>query len=343
MGIPGASAQPDKRLRILMISYACSPRRGGEHLLGWNWAARLAQRGHAVLVLTASHRLQESEGYAVSGLELRPVDDHRFVSIRKLGLLGVHLYYQLWNRAAAKMARRIASECPIDVIHQCTFHTYRVPCLPALWGTMPTIWGPLAGLEQIPLRLVPALDGWIWAEVTRSLGNALRKRQSTIRRCLAAADHIVVSNEDTRRQLMRIAPRRYEFIPANAVEPRPGHEYEAPAAGRLDMVAVGALVPMRPYSLVLRAIAAIPAGKRSGLSLTFIGSGQTEARLKSQVQTLGLGPTVRFLGQQPLPVTYDAMCKAHLLLFPSLRDSGSSSVAEAMTMGLPVLGFDCPS
>ena len=105
------------------------------------------------------------------------------------------------------------------------------------------------------------------------------------------------------------------------------------------MVAVGAIVPMRPYSLLLRAIAEIPSERRAQLSLTFMGEGRSEVSLKKQVRSLGLEKKVVFLGAQSRTDTLARMRAAHLLVFPSLRDSGSSSVAEAMSMGLPVLGF----
>ena len=54
-----ASAVPS--LRVLMIAYACTPRRGGEHLLGWEWATRLAGR-HQVTVLTQAARLADEIG-----------------------------------------------------------------------------------------------------------------------------------------------------------------------------------------------------------------------------------------------------------------------------------------
>ena len=150
-----------------MISYACSPKRGGEHLLGWNWAYRLANKGHRVVVLTAEHRLSESDGKRPPTLEMIGVDERKFAFLRKLGLFGRHIYYQLWNRAAAQTAKRIIDRAAIDIIHQCTFHTFRMPCIPALWGIKPTIWGPVAGLERIPRPLFFSLGWHMWAELLR--------------------------------------------------------------------------------------------------------------------------------------------------------------------------------
>jgi glycosyltransferase involved in cell wall biosynthesis len=327
-------------LRILMIAYACSPTRGGEHLLGWNWACRLAEAGHEVTVLTARHRLIESVGHGPPGLQLIGVNDRAFRFLHRLGLLGEQIYYQLWIRTASKAVKRLTSESPIDVVHQCTFHTFRMACHSALWVNKPVIWGPVAGLERVPRTLLPVLGWGIWSEMFRALANALYLHRPRIRRCLAAADHVVVSNKDTLGELEKAVPRRYEYIPANAVElPRMG-DYKPPLPGQLDVLAVGAIVPMRPYSLVLKAIASMPQDRRAGLSLTFIGEGRSQRNLKRLARSLSLENTVCFLGTQPRAKTLERMRAAHLLVFPSLRDSGSSSVAEAMSMGLPVLALD---
>jgi glycosyltransferase involved in cell wall biosynthesis len=323
-----------------MISYGCSPIRGGEHLLGWEWATRLAKRGHRVSVLTAGHRIAEGARDQPPGMTMIPVEDAGFAQLRRTGMLGAQLYYQFWVRAAWRAARRIVDQGGVDVVHQCTFHTYRWGFGPALWGDVASVWGPLAGLEHIPWRFLPAL-GWHSAgEVVRAVGDSWRKRLPLIRRSLAAADHVIVSNTDTERELLALHKRHYEYVPANAVQLPALGPYTTPPPGRLDIVAVGSLVAMRPYQFVIDAIAAVPAERRHGLTLTFIGGGATQDDLKARVKRLALSDCVRFLGDQTRETTLARMRNAHLLVFPSLRDSGSSSVAEAMAMGLPVLGLD---
>jgi glycosyltransferase involved in cell wall biosynthesis len=54
---------------------------------------------------------------------------------------------------------------------------------------------------------------------------------------------------------------------------------------------------------------------------------------------MGLSSIVSFSGTMTREATIEAMSKAHLLIFPSLRDSGGSAVAEAMALGLPVLAL----
>lgn len=328
-----------RKLKILMISFACSPRRGGEHLLGWEWARGMADRGHNVLVLTRAKYIPESEGKAVPGLRLIPVPDKNFIFLRSWGEPGRQIFYHIWNRRAEKFAKTLKESFQPDIVHQCTFHTARRPCLPALWGDVPAIWGPVAGFESVPLALVPTM-GWSGAvELARMAATWVQIHNPIIRRCLKEASHVVVSNKDTLRVLHKRVPRDYELLPANAVVPQCAPPYELPTTD-LAIVAVGLLVPMRPFSLLLKAVAGMQPEQRDRISLTFIGQGPMLPRLQRLTIRLGLKRKVRFLGQISREETLAEMQRAHLLAFLSLRDSGSSSVAEAMTLGLPVLSFN---
>ena len=105
-----------------MIAYACTPARGGEHLLGWEWATRLSI-SHDVTVLTSADRLKESDGQRPASLRMLPVPDSFIRPLKRMGLLGWHLYYRIWHVAAARLGRRLLAQERFDIVHQCTFHT----------------------------------------------------------------------------------------------------------------------------------------------------------------------------------------------------------------------------
>jgi glycosyltransferase involved in cell wall biosynthesis len=327
-----------RRLRILMIAYACTPRRGGEHLLGWEWATRLAI-SHDVTVLTSAERLEESEGQRPAALRMLPVPDRAIRPLKRTGLLGWHLYYLLWHVAATRLGRRLLAREQFDIVHQCTFHTVRVPA--RLWGgdMPPFIWGPIAGLEQIPLGMIGALGPGGVLELTRLIANWILPRLPPIQRAADSAAAILVSNQDTMRRLLAKNRAKLVYMPANAVQLKPLRPYSA-EGDPFTLIAVGQIVRMRAFVLVFEALAALSAGRRQRIHLSFVGGGPDEARLKRIVAKQALSDIVAFHGHMSRAATLDAMSRSHLLVFPSLRDSGSSSIAEAMALGLPVLALD---
>lgn len=331
----GAGGEP---LDILMVAYACSPKKRGEHLLGWEWASRLARR-HRVTVLTRSTHPVDSEGMRPGNLTLIGVEDRAFRFLRRLGWPGLAAYYWVWQIAAARAGRRLLGSRHFDVVHQTTFHTCRIPGRLAAPGNPPFIWGPVAGLERVPARMLPTLGPGAVRELVRALANVVTPHLPSVRRTLKYAHTVLVSNQETLRRLRAAHPRQYVLLSANAVEPDdlPRHR---PADGLLELVAVGSLVRIRGFDLALGALAALTPGTRARMRLTFVGDGRDLPRLRRLARRFGVTGSVRFLGAVPRSEALAVMSRAHLLVFPSLRDSGGSAVAEAMTMGLPVLALD---
>ena len=320
-----------------MVAYACSPIKQGEHLLGWEWVSRIAKR-HKVTVLTRSSHLTHSDKLRPANLRMLGVNDRWFSFLRKFGWPGLSLYYWVWQMEAARLGRRLLATEKFNIIHQCTFHTFRIPGRLASSEGPPFIWGPIAGLESVPLGMWPVLGSNVFRESFRFLSNLIMPRLPLIKRTLKNSFAILVSNQESLAKLSAVHPRSYELFPANAVRIPQVAKYD-PGEGVLKVLAAGSMVRIRAYDLVLKAISELPVRYRTPISLTFLGDGPDLKRLRRKVRILNLEKNVSFLGKKTRQETIAFMATANLLVFPSLRDSGGSVVAEAMAMGLPVLSF----
>lgn len=315
--------------RILMVAYACGPEGTGEHWLGWGWAREASQLGALTLITTPKFRDSLARPANKLGITCH------FVS--PTGPEGWRRKMR-WQKEVFRLAAQLHREDPFQLVHQTTFHTFRVPfrCVDL---HIPSVWGPIAGGESVPPGFFSVLGKSKWNERLRSLANHLCLLHPGVQRSLRQASRIFVSNRTT----LDFFPARFRakclLVPPNAVA-ETDHpnlpERPAPTAGDpTRLLYVGNCVATRAIPLVLKAMQLAGPSFR----LRVVGGGPSLEEWKALAKNLGLGSQVEFLGPQPkgsLPGFYR---EADLFVFPALRDSGGSALLEAMEQGVPVLCF----
>ncbi|SIO52367.1 Glycosyltransferase involved in cell wall bisynthesis [Bradyrhizobium erythrophlei] len=105
------------------------------------------------------------------------------------------------------------------------------------------------------------------------------------------------------------------------------------AADATDVVYVGEFRHIKGADLLIDAVARLRADGRP-LTLTLAGDGEENANLKAQVQRLGLGEAVRFIGHVKARYGFS---KGSLLVVPSRGDSMPYVVIEAAAAGIPMV------
>jgi glycosyltransferase involved in cell wall biosynthesis len=353
--------------RVLMIAYACNPEGGGEHWLGWGWAEEAAKNYSVHLLTTTNHRSQVEKHASPRGITPHFVslpDGLRNVSER-LGGAGRWLRKIAWQSRAAKLAKTLHAREKFQIVHQTTFHTFRVP-FPASRLDIPSVWGPVAGGESVPAGFGRELGAARFGETGRRLGNRLWLLFPPVRHSLTRAGVIFVSNRTTLEFLPGDVRGKCVIVPPNALRPedetlhpscsfscsnsggrsegeggsgseRGRKEEGGEADSLLHLLYVGNCVATRAVPLVFEAL------RHSGLKkvrLTIVGSGPALARWRRLAEKFGLVENVEFTGQvarDQLPALYG---RADALVFPALRDSGGSALLEAMARGVPVICLD---
>jgi glycosyltransferase involved in cell wall biosynthesis len=244
-----------------------------------------------------------------------------------------------WQKRVRKLAIDLHRRNRYRVVHQTTFHSFRVPFLAAQLG-VPSVWGPIAGGEHIPPGFERYLGGARFAEVGRQRINRLWLRLPDVRRSFERAGTVFVSNRTTLNFLPSEWRQRCLVVPPNALraedecwpEPTGGLQAEP-----LRLLYVGNCVATRSIPLVFEAL------KGAGLeraTLTVAGTGPAIGHWKRQAAAEGLGGRVGFMGQVPHDQLSSVYRSAHVLVFPALRDSGGSALLEAMARHMPVVCFD---
>jgi glycosyltransferase involved in cell wall biosynthesis len=329
-------------VKVLLSAYACEPDKGSEPAVGWNWAVEIARRGHEVRVLTRANNRAAIE-HALAAMADPPhlhflyYDLPRWLGRWKGPGVRLYVYYLLWQWRAAGLARAAG---PFDLVHHLTFASLRFPSF--LGALAPRFaFGPAGGGEEAPARLLASL-GWrsVVGEAFRILANRLSAHNPLMRACLARAERIYVATGQSRRLVPVRLRDRVAVAPAVGCAPADGGD--GPKGSEFRILHVGRLVGWKGGALAVAATARLVA-LGAPVRLTIAGAGPEEARLRREAARLGIAEAVTWSGWLPPlpgPELASLYRDSHVLLYPSLHDSGGMAVAEALAHGLPVVCLD---
>ena len=160
------------------------------------------------------------------------------------------------------------------------------------------------------------------------------------RKVLKQAQHLTAVSPYLKQKIEGYTRAPITVVP-NPLPAHPAHLAEStrqydPARPRIAMVlnGWGALKNPQP---ALRAFAALrrtfPAAELSIMGSDYGPGGKAN----SWAQAQGLTAGVHFMGQQPYPVLLAKLAESDLLLHPSLEETFGMSIAEAMSLGVPVV------
>lgn len=324
-------------MRVVVSAYACEPGGTSERGLGWLWASEASRTFEVHLVTRRQFEPKIAEAIASDeGLNLTVtyIDPPGWLTWWKRGERGLYPFYFLWQLLAWRTIRRLHRTKHFDVGHHVTFALDWLPAGVAFVPDLPSVWGPVGpGVTLPPLSLSRYLGArWLVTDLVRAvLTSTLRLvfGRATARRSAV----VVGNNNEVARQYFA---HPHFVLEQHAVIDRRTAATE-PLTSRVDAraICVGRLVTWKGLDIAIEAISRAP-----GWRLDIYGVGPAEARLRRRVLRLRLAERVTFHGRVPHEQVLEAMQGASLLLFPSVRDSAPGTVAEAITLGLPVVCLD---
>jgi glycosyltransferase involved in cell wall biosynthesis len=325
---------------ILVFAYACEPGKGSEPGAGWAMARIAARIGPTWVITRANNR--EAIEASIPALPERDRLTFLYVDLPerlmrwKKRKRGIHLYYLLWQFAALRLARPLLLRQRFDFVWHVTLANIWLGSAAPL-TKLPFVYGPVGGGVTTPWRLLPALGvAGAAFEVARTVVRAASRFLNPL--CglaMRRAAVILVQNEETL-QWIPASWRSKAVVASNAI-------VDARIPGRVNRgdrpptaLFAGELIPLKGITLAIRAISRAP-----GWHLLICGEGNDGYRLRATARRLGVEGRVRFLGKRPRDEVLRLMAEeADVLLFPSLHDEGPMVVAEALTVGLPIVCLD---
>lgn len=340
------SGNVNRRLKVLVSAYACSPDEGSEAGVGWGWVKAISEH-HDLWVLTGSQFRESIETQLCRQPDLRQRIHFHYIPRTRYHLAEqiwppayLHTYRRQWQEDAYKVGQRLHGEIGFDIVHQLTYVGFRVPG--HLWKLgIPFVWGPIGGLEQTTWSLVPSLGLRGAVHFTaRNLINEWDRRFSRLpRRAFRAAEGgIIAATSGIQREIARFYGRQSTVISEIGLPPQ---TQTAPCrrdpSEPLQLLWCGNLVPGKALPFLFAALRRLPQDPQ--WRLTIIGSGPCAAQWRGVARKLGVAGRCNWLGSIPRAAVLQHMQRAHVLVVTSVYDLTSTVVVEALANGLPVI---CP-
>jgi glycosyltransferase involved in cell wall biosynthesis len=331
-------------MKVLLSAYACEPGKGSEPGVGWNVVWQVAKY-HEVWVLT---RPDEGRLAIEAELARNPMPNLHFVYFTlpvwgdgwRRGQGAIQLHYYLWQIQAYFVGRKLHREIGFDVVHHVTFVKYSRPSFLSLLP-VPFIWGPLGGGESAPKAFWQgfSLRGKVY-ETLRNLARWLGEHdwfvQLTAQRCVLA----LATTKDTAIRLQALKARQVDVIGECGLSQEEIDylgNFPIPPDFPIRFISIGRLLHWKGFHLGLQAFA-IAALEQA--EYWIIGDGPERERLQVLTNELGITPQVKFWGNLPRDEALLKLGECHVLVHPSLHDSGGWVCLEAMAAGRPLLCLD---
>lgn len=333
------------RLRILISAYSCEPGRGSEPGVGWNLVREIANH-HNVWVLT---RPDESKTKIEAELEKNPVPGLKFIYFtlpfwldsRKWGQSGaMQIHYYLWQIQAYFVARRLHAEINFDLIHHVTFVKYSTPSFLSLLP-VPFIWGPVGGGESAPKPFWQDFSPRAWAyEIARSTARGIGERDPFVGMTARKSALIQATTEDTVDRIRKMGATKIEIQPESGLSETDIQllsQLPPPPDQPVRFISMGRLLHWKGFHLGIRGFAA---AQLPNAEYWICGEGPEMTTLKTLVCDLGIERQVKFWGYLQRDQVLQKLGQCHVLVHPSLHDSGGWVCPEAMAAGRPVVCLD---
>jgi glycosyltransferase involved in cell wall biosynthesis len=203
---------------------------------------------------------------------------------------------------------------------------------------IPFFMGPVGGGESAPSAFWTDLSPKARAyELVRDLARRIGELDPFTRLTLRRSVVVWAATEETAGRVRRIGGRRVETQSGMALD---RHEREtlerlpAPPAGPMRFIGMGRLLHWKGFHLAIRALAA---ADLPDAEYWILGDGPARESLEALAEALGVADRVKFCGNLDRPDALATIGECHVLLLPSLHDSGGWVFLEAMAAGRPVI------
>jgi len=331
-----------KKLKILVSAYACSPNRGSEPGMGWNFVTGLS-KFHELHVIVEKRKweqpiLEYLKVYPEFKANLRFyfIDKTRNKWLRKLWPPSYYWFYKVWQKKAYKLALELNKKENFDLIHQLNMVGYREPGY--LWKiNKPFVWGPIGGLENSPWRFLPSLGlkGFLFYAGRNVINlwqrNFLTRPKLAVKRKKSA---VIVATQDNKYLVKKLWAKDSTIISEVGQESNISHNINKRIeSGALNIIWSGQHTAGKNLQLLLKALKEV----NFNFQLHVLGQGAMTSSCKILAKLLGIQKQIIWYGWVDKSKAFEVLSNGHVFCITSIKDLTSTVTLEALSYGLPII------
>lgn len=338
------------RLKVLVSAFYCRPNHGSENGVGWNWVLQIA-RNHEVWVMTLdSNRPSIEEEIAKN-----PMPNVHWVYFDLATWLPQSSkffyypsplrfpYYYLWQMRSYFVGKKLMKDVNFDVSHHVTICRYWMPSFLAMLP-IPMVWGPVGGGELMPKTFFKILQpNHKMMESFREFALRFSRFDPFMRITSRRAKIALGSTEQTTDGMKLYGAKNTLVLSQVGISDNEIDRLNSVKLPDSDavfrFVSIGRIIHWKGFDLGLQAFAKM-VKQHPNAEYWFIGDGGEREQLEQLAKQLDVEDKVKFWGEVSRDKVWELLGNSHVLVHPSLHDSGGMVVTESMGAGRPVICLD---
>ncbi|WP_204106284.1 MULTISPECIES: glycosyltransferase [Spirulina sp. CCY15215] len=327
-------------MKILLSAFACEPGQGSEEGVGWNNAIETA-KSHEVWVITRVFYQAAIE----AELKQNPIPNLHFIYVEPFDWKenfkgrqgGLQLHYYLWQILAYLAARKLHQQVKLDLTRHVTYVKFWSPSLVCLLP-IPFIWGPIGGGEAAPKSFWQdfSFKAKLY-ETARDIAQKMGEFDPFTRLTAKRSVFTPVTTEDTAKRVRKMGAKNVQIFSEaglSEVEIETLGQSPSPPESPIRFISMGRFLHWKGYHLSVRAFAC---ANLPDAEYWMLGDGPERDNLETMAQELGIASQIKFWGRVPRSQSLQLLGQSHVLVHPSLHDSGGWTCLEGMASGRPIL------
>jgi glycosyltransferase involved in cell wall biosynthesis len=338
-----------KKLKILVSCYACSPYRGSEPGMGWNFVEHLA-KFHELHVITEKEKWESD---IEKELDLRPelkenlkfyfIKKERNRWLRKIWPPSYYWYYKKWQKKTFNFAKKLHLKEKFDFVHQLNMVGFREPGY--LWKLdIPFVWGPIGGMENTPYRMLPSMGLYgLWYYGMRNVINLyhmnfLTRSQKAAHRKTSV---LIAATPHNSKKIKQFWKKDSIVIPEVGTITKDFNSLNITNRLEEDPIKIiwsGQHTPGKALNLLLIGLSLLK--KDVKYKLDVLGKGSQYNKWENLGKKKKLNNNITWHGWLERKESFDVMKSGHVLVITSLKDLTSTVTLEALSLGLPIICLD---